>query len=330
MISEHSTPKNQARAFSFFAFASNLGIFFGPMIGGALADPAKQYGGYFARHAFYTIYPYALPSLVAGAIGLSAALLSAFFIEETLHVEPSSSGKPATPPMSMWELIRAPGVANVVFLYNYILLLGMAYTAVAPVFWYTSPRLGGLGFPPIKISAFLAAGGLSQALWLLLVFPPAQKRWGTAGVMRFCGVVWPFFFAACPLSNYFLRQGWTGAFWTVYPLATVFGCACAMAFTAVQLALNDVSPSHTVLGTLNALAMATVCGVRAFAPAVFASIFAAGVKRQILGGYLVWVIFILMGAAVPVLVNSMPEKAKGKIQKKKADADEEEVGTAAA
>lgn len=43
MISEHSTAKTQARAFSWFAFAGNLGILFGPLIGGALADPVHQY-----------------------------------------------------------------------------------------------------------------------------------------------------------------------------------------------------------------------------------------------------------------------------------------------
>jgi MFS family permease len=33
MISENSTKHTQARAFSFFAFASNMGIFLGPLIG---------------------------------------------------------------------------------------------------------------------------------------------------------------------------------------------------------------------------------------------------------------------------------------------------------
>jgi hypothetical protein len=36
MITENSTPKTQARAFSFFAFASNLGIFLGPLVGTSL------------------------------------------------------------------------------------------------------------------------------------------------------------------------------------------------------------------------------------------------------------------------------------------------------
>ena len=33
MITENSTQKTQARAFSFFAFSGNIGIFVGPFIG---------------------------------------------------------------------------------------------------------------------------------------------------------------------------------------------------------------------------------------------------------------------------------------------------------
>jgi hypothetical protein len=33
MVSEISTSKTQARAFSYFAFANNMGIFIGPLIG---------------------------------------------------------------------------------------------------------------------------------------------------------------------------------------------------------------------------------------------------------------------------------------------------------
>jgi len=37
MITEISTPRTQARAFSLFAFSNNLGIFLGPLIGTTLA-----------------------------------------------------------------------------------------------------------------------------------------------------------------------------------------------------------------------------------------------------------------------------------------------------
>jgi MFS-type transporter involved in bile tolerance (Atg22 family) len=36
MLTENSTPKTQARVFSFFAFSGNLGIFLGPLIGKCL------------------------------------------------------------------------------------------------------------------------------------------------------------------------------------------------------------------------------------------------------------------------------------------------------
>lgn len=325
MITEHSTPKTQARAFSFLAIASNLGIFFGPLIGGALSDPARQYGGPFARVRFFRDYPYALPSFVTGVFGLSAAVISLFFIEETL--EPAQQGttnKPAPPPMTTLELLRSPGVSAVLFLYNYVMLLGMAYTAVAPVFWFTSVHLGGFGFTPLLISLFLCAAGLSQAIWLLLIFPPAQHRWGTVGVLRFCAVIWPISFIVSPICNVFLKQGFSVGFWITMPLTVMLGSGASMAFTCVQLALNDVSPSAHVLGTLNAIALATNSGIRAVAPALFASVFAAGVRYQILGGYLVWFILVPMAAGAGVVARFLPAKADGRMQRNRADEEEHE------
>ena len=319
MITEHSTSKTQAQAFSFFAFAGNLGVLFGPLIGGSLADPARQYGGPFAQSRFFQHYPYALPAFMTGFVGLSAAVISALFIDETLEPKDTSFGKPTNPPMSTWELIRAPGVAMVLFLSNYILLLGMAYTAVVPVFAYTSVALGGYGFSPLLISGFLAVAGISQSLWTLVVFPPAQKRWGPGGVMRFCAWLWPLTFGLAPLCNTFLRWDWVAAFWVLAPALVVVGSGAAMQVTCVQLALNDISPSSAVLGTLNALLLAMVAGIRAVAPALFASLFATGVKHQILGGYLVFVILFFMAVGTIVAVGYLPEKAQGRPRKKRGE-----------
>ncbi len=57
MLAEHSTPATQARVFSWFAFTGNLGILVGPLLGGALADPAAQYGDLFARLPFFAAHP---------------------------------------------------------------------------------------------------------------------------------------------------------------------------------------------------------------------------------------------------------------------------------
>ncbi|KAK5280192.1 hypothetical protein LTR40_006713, partial [Exophiala xenobiotica] len=286
MISENSTHKTQARAFSFFAFTGNLGIFLGPIIGGALAKPATVFPSIFGHIQFFHDYPYALPTIVTGSIGAIATVTSALFIKETLVREPKSSSDAASPPrMSTLELLRAPNVGITLYIYAHVMLLAFAYTAISPVFSFTPVHLGGFGFSPLQISLFMGLVGLSQSLYLLIVFPWLQKRIGTAGVMRLCANAYPFFFAILPGCNLLLRNNWTTAFWVVAPVSLAVGSGVAMSFTAIQLVLNDVSPSPAVLGTLNAVALTLVSGIRAFSPALFASLFATSVGSKVLGGH---------------------------------------------
>ncbi|OCK85277.1 MFS transporter [Lepidopterella palustris CBS 459.81] len=320
MITENSTQKTQARAFSYFAFIGNMGIFIGPFIGGSLESPAHQYPSVFGRIQFLKDYPYALPTFVTGAIGAVAAIVSALFIKETLnHKDSKSSSGP--PPMSTWEIIKSPGVLIVLGLSSHVMLLAFAYTAVVPVFLFTDIDLGGMGFSPIQISAVMAVAGLSQALWLLLIFPPLQHRIGTGGVLRACGYVWPLFFLACPLCNIFLRNHVIVLFWIVGSTALLIGSGVAMAFTGVQLALNDVSPSHETLGTLNALALVLSSGIRAVAPAVSTAVFAIGVRGKIFGGHLFWIVLISIAAAVNVNIRFLPAQAQGGFKKPSADSE---------
>lgn len=149
--------------------------------------------------------------------------------------------------MSIWDLLKFPGVAKVIYLYGHVMVLAFGYTAgknsplsdlalltwniVIPVFWFTHVQLGGYGFSPFQISMLMGATGLSQALWTLLAFPPLQKRYGTGGVLRACAIFWPIFFMMSPLSNFFLRQNLTALFWIFGPVATVIGTGIAMAFS---------------------------------------------------------------------------------------------------
>ena len=50
--------------------------------GGGLSNPAKQFGGIFARTRFFNDFPYALPTFVTGTVSATAAIVSAFFIKE--------------------------------------------------------------------------------------------------------------------------------------------------------------------------------------------------------------------------------------------------------
>lgn len=312
MLSEHSTPKTQARAFSHFAFAGNIGILFGQLLGGLLAEPADRYPKLFGGVRFFVNYPYALPNLTVSAIGFSAVLITALFAEETLVRESPESDEDGTsfrkpPPLSTWELIKSPGVPVVLYTYAHVMMLAFAYTAIAPLFWFTPIELGGLSFSPFQIALFMGLAGLAQAVWILVVFPPLQRRIGTNGVMRVCGNFYPIFFAVCPLFNLLLRSGHSNLFWGLAPPLVCLGSGVSLSFTAIQLAINEVSPSPAVLGTLNAVGLSLVTGVRAASPAAFSSLFAVGARTQWMWGYAIWVLMCVLGAAYAVVSRYLPD-----------------------
>lgn len=340
MIAEHSTPRTQARAFSWFAFTSNIGIFLGPLIGGVLADPAHQYPWAFAGVPFFEAYPYALSSFVVGCLGLTAVVTSAVFIEETLQKskghnagsddsEAEAGAQPKPAPASTLDLLKAPGVGIVLYNYGHAMLLGFAYTAIVPLFWYTSISNGGFGFSSLQISLSMGLTGLSQAIWLLLVFPPLQHRLGTNGVLRACGAAYPFFMGIMPFMNLILYQDTDAAriaFWVLIPLLLVLGPGVSMAFTGVQLALNDVAPSPAVLGTLNALALTITSGLRAFSPVLFTSLFAVSVKGNLVWGYLVWLILTVIAAGFTVSTRLLPAASEQDYDRGVAETEENTDG----
>lgn len=330
MLTELSTSRTQAVAFSWFAFSGNLGIFLGPLLGGALADPAHQYPRAFGHIQFFLDYPYALSSFVVSLLGFVGAVTAACFVRETLPKtasttpailveEEADNGNTIRKPdddqsLSIKGILKSPGVGLVLYVYAYIMLLAFAYTAIVPVFWFTPVSLGGYGFTPSQISLLLSINGASQALWLLLVYPRLDRKIGTTAVLRSCALAYPIFFALCPLGNTLLRHGATTAFWIITPPLLALASGVAMSFTAIQLALNNVAPPDPwVLGTLNSMALTGVSVVRAFAPASFTSLFAWGANTQWLSGYAIWVLMVAMALWFTVVSWWLPDTRARKL-----------------
>jgi len=59
-----------------------IGMIVGPMIGGYLAQPTKQYPALFGNIEFLASYPYFLPCFIAGITNLLAVVLGFFYLEE--------------------------------------------------------------------------------------------------------------------------------------------------------------------------------------------------------------------------------------------------------
>ncbi|KAI7253652.1 MFS general substrate transporter [Hortaea werneckii] len=278
MISENCTKQSQAKAFSWYMFTRNLGIFIGPLIGGGLANPTEQFPNVFAPGSFFGKYRYALSTYATGAVCLSATLTSLFGLKETLD-KTADSGAKAKSQLSTIEVLKSPGVPMVLSIFGYVMLLGLGYTALSPVFLYTDVELGGWGFSDQQIAGVLAIAGASQ---------------------RF------------PILNEVLRHGSRTAFWAIWPPFLVIASGIAMSYACVQLCLNDISPSSTVLATVNALGLTLSSAVRAFAPVAFTSIYAAGVKGQILGGHLIWALLIVLTLGLNILCFFLPRAAEGR------------------
>ncbi|KAK0612137.1 major facilitator superfamily domain-containing protein [Immersiella caudata] len=321
MIAENSTPKTQARAFGWFSIGGNLGIFLGPVVGGAFASPATQYPGLFSGIEFLERHPYALPGFVTGLISFTGAITVALFLKETLprerepqhgrfrwqhqqHQQQSSSQ------LTLLEIVKAPSVMLVLSLYGHVMLLAFAFTAILPILLYTPVQLGGFGFGPSLISLIMATEAASQALWLVLAFPPLHRRLGNRGLLQACGLAYPLVFAGYILLNQLLRDGSDTArawFWVACAIESLVGPGVAMSFTAVQLALNDVAPSPQVLGTLNAVALTVSSAVRSIAPGATSALYALGVRSRILDGQLIWVGLIPLAAVLGVTAKWLPK-----------------------
>ncbi|KAJ6783233.1 hypothetical protein PWT90_01151 [Aphanocladium album] len=315
-----------AQAFSWFAFAGNVGIFLGPIIGGFLADPAEQYPGLFGDWAFFRQYPYAAPGFAISVIAATGVVTSIFFLEETLDEEAHKTrhqvaGKGEQ--LSMRQLLRTPGIPTVLLVNGAVMIMAFAFTALLPVVLYTPIHLGGLGLSPFQISIYMAVQGLSQAIWLLVVFPPVHKRLGTKKLLAVCAAVYPFFFLTYIALNELLRVGTPAAMawvWVIGPLAAIVGPGVSMAFTGVQLALNDASPDPHVMGTLNGIALTIASGLRSFTPGLTTALYAIGVRDQVLRGHLAWVVLMPMSMLMWLVIPKLPNDKQPTVA---TDSDEE-------
>ena len=133
--------------------------------------------------------------------------------------------------MSAWELLKAPGVAIVLFIYTLNMMMAIAFTAVVPVFEFTSPELGGYGFSPLQISLWLASAGVFQMLWCLFVFPPWQRRVGTGRVLRVLYLLYPLSMVVVPIPSILRRTHHEAAFWATLSVGLVLCCGMAMTFS---------------------------------------------------------------------------------------------------
>ncbi|KAM0468588.1 hypothetical protein ACHAP7_010727 [Fusarium lateritium] len=293
MIGERCTSETRTQAFSWCSFAGNIALFIGPLVGGGLANPAAQYQSVFGGTVFFERHPFALPV--------------SFYVEESLlekdsHSEAELSNSPS---LFAWsyirELLKAPGVTSMLSTFVHVMILASAVMAVGTLTLYTGVVHGGLGFSAHQITLYMTAQGISEAIWVLLVFPSLQRRVGTNGMVNAGAIAFPLFFAGYIVMNAFLRNGGPVAlilYHIVLGIMALIGPAIFILITAIQIGVQDVAPSPRAIGALTAMAESANSIVQAVVPAISTTVSAISAREQILHGYLSWAILIVIGGCL--------------------------------
>ncbi|GAB7349358.1 hypothetical protein MBLNU459_g8487t2 [Dothideomycetes sp. NU459] len=74
---------HQSRAYTVMPFVWSLGSIIGSGLGGTLADPIRNYPGYFEPGTIFERYPYLLPNIVCAGVVVFGMIIGILFMEET-------------------------------------------------------------------------------------------------------------------------------------------------------------------------------------------------------------------------------------------------------
>jgi len=310
--------------------------------------PYERIPKIFGRWTFWQNYPYFLPCLVAAIFPISAFVLAACLMKETLKVpvkpaHPSTYGtangtsesqrrisnassssraplmtdnRPSPPPL---RSILTARVRVAVLNYSTISLLSIMFTFVQPLFLSTPISSGGLGLPPSTIGLILGLTGFWNGLFSAIFFARLHKRLGTKRLFTSGISTFIFLYAAWPIMSVLARHYGNASAPVVVSLVTqqVLAPLARAAFSCSNIFLTSAAPSRLALGATVGLGQTVASFMRAVGPAISASLFAATLEKNLMGGYLVYFILVLLvllalGCAtlLPKLVKRASEESE--------------------
>ncbi|KAG1738420.1 MFS transporter [Suillus paluster] len=329
MLGELTDSTNMAQGFALMPIAWSLGATIGPMIGGTLEHPQHHFPSLFSG-AFWSQFPYFLPSAVAATFAATSSLMILFFLKETLprqqtrekSVSPLNCEAPdiiknavEDSPVSIRSLF-VPSVLIPIANYGCISILEIVINALQPLFYSTPIELGGLGFDPVTIGFWMGAFGIVNGVLQTMIFAPLVNKFGPKTVFQACEACFIPIFALFPITNIVARQ--YGVNWLVWVLLTcslILGVFMDMSFGCIGcnlMFITAAAPNKRSLGATNGLAQMTGSIVRAVGPAMSTSMFAYSVQHNLMGGYAVHAVLVTMSVFAVIFSSKLPESAEKK------------------
>ncbi|KAJ8496655.1 hypothetical protein ONZ45_g12369 [Pleurotus djamor] len=324
IMAEITDETNIADAFAWMPLIWSAGSTFGPIIGGALSNPATRWPSVFGNSQFLVDHAYFLPCAAAAGYAALCFVIGWVFLNETLpsivarrKAKSSRTHSPATPeprrdsgasdatlvgdettplltssPPSQTH--EAPSVRSVLtpnVVISLINLAILAFTdmcamALQPLMYSTPVALGGLGFSPYTIGMTMGIYGFINGVYQVTIFPRINRRFGPRRTYIFGYGCLLITIGAYPIMTFFARRA-GGPDPYVWALLIFQLCANSQLFMAY-----GVTPSPAALATINGMGQMSGSIMRSIAPSFSTSLFSLSLQRNLAGGLLVYYVLL--------------------------------------
>ncbi|KAJ7433730.1 major facilitator superfamily domain-containing protein [Mycena latifolia] len=308
---------NRADGFAYLPIVWAIGASVGPLIGGSLARPHDRFPEIFSSK-FWEAYPYFLPCLVTGSFVFLSSFVTVPWKNRSPRVLAEGgdaaiirAGSPPIAkregPLPLRELLIFPVIISIS---NYVTLAFINTTlgALLPLFLAMPIEIGGLGLSPPKIGLILSVYGIATGLLQVLCFARMVRRFGEKQVFINGMIACLPAFALLPIINIVARRsGLSYVVWILVGCVLAFGALMDTSFGAIFMFVTASAPRSS-RGTANGLSQTSVALARAVGPAMATSLFSLSVQHNLLGGYMVYAVYIVLSGLALVLAARLPDQ----------------------
>ncbi|KAJ2926058.1 hypothetical protein H1R20_g11036, partial [Candolleomyces eurysporus] len=340
VLAEITDSTNIADAYALTQIMWCLGATIGPTLGGVLSSPALRWPETFGRIPFFHHHPYFLPCAAAALIAFTSFFVSAIAMKETLppskriklnslwwrdgkkqntaHAVECAIPVPVSeeerPPLSK---LFVPSFVITVANYGLLAFVDMSVSALIPLVYSTPVEYGGLGMDPLKIGTIMGSLAIISGAFSGLFLGSLVRRYGTLNIYR-TGIFNFFVAIACfPIGSALARRaGGIDAF-VISVVGIQFLSLVTMSpcYDSMILIVIENCPNKLLLGSANGAAQMVASGNQAVASAFVSSLFSLSIQRNLLGGYAVYYILVVLVAITIRASQYLPspplEQARG-------------------
>lgn len=253
-------------------------------------------------------------------------------------MEAGTSSSEPRPQITLFQVLT-PHVRIAVINYAILAFLDIVLRALQPLFLTASPPAGGLGFSVPAVGTCLAAFFVASGVYQAVAFAPIYEWLGPKMIYVISMGMFAPIFVLFPMMRASVngKEGGSASLnaftWVELALQIILYVIMDMGFSEYShlftssfnygtytLSSPSISPGSAIiyirasspnaysLGATNGIAQTAVAIARAIGPVFSTSLFAFSVEYNILGGNLVYVVFIVVSVGAILAAEKLPKR----------------------